>query len=309
MAGEREKFSQKFIKKYMKEEIEKTVEEEVQKRFIEIEKQLNKVKEEIPVQITNTINEHQFDERMIQAEKNLRSINQYIETKEDTNRDDSAIDYFDFENYFRGPREMIKEWQKVYLPYFEGHKNVLDIGCGRGEFLELMTEHGIDATGIDLYDKFVDYCKSLGLKVVLSDGIAYLGAQEQVGGIFASQVIEHLPSDKMIEFCRLAYQKLEKGAYLILETPNPMCLSIFTHAFYIDPSHNKPVHPLTVKYILERAGYSEIKIIYPEVSKYPEQIPMLKGDGIENIDEFNAAIVKLNDVLYGHQDYAIIAKK
>ena len=186
---------------------------------------------------------------------------------------------------------------------------MLDIGCGRGEFLELMTEHGIDATGIDLYDKFVDYCKSLGLKVVLSDGIAYLSAQEQVGGIFASQVIEHLPSDKMIEFCRLAYQKLEKGAYLILETPNPMCLSIFTHAFYIDPSHNKPVHPLTVKYILERAGYSEIKIIYPEVSKYPEQIPMLKGDGIENIDEFNAAIVKLNDVLYGHQDYAIIAKK
>ena len=81
MAGEREKFSQKFIKKYMKEEIEKTVEKEVQKRFIEIEKQLNKVKEEIPVQVTNTINEHQFDERMIQAEKNLRSINQYIELK------------------------------------------------------------------------------------------------------------------------------------------------------------------------------------------------------------------------------------
>ncbi len=295
MAGEREKFSQRVIRKLTRSEIKKAVDEEIERR--------------IPDLVQNIYRECQYEDRLLRAEENLRSINQYIETKENKNRDDSAMDYFDFENYFRGPREMIKKWQKVYLPYFEGRKNVLDIGCGRGEFLELMTEHGIDATGIDLYDKFVDYCKSLGLKVVLSDGIAYLGAQEQVGGIFASQVIEHLPSDKMIEFCRLAYQKLEKGAYLILETPNPMCLSIFTHAFYIDPSHNKPVHPLTVKYILERAGYSEIKIIYPEVSKYPEQIPMLKGDGIENIDEFNAAIVKLNDVLYGYQDYAIIAKK
>lgn len=260
-------------------------------------------------EIASATSARRYDERILQAENNLRDINTYIQETEAKKNKSLDIDYFDFENYFRGPRETIMQWQEVYLPYFEGRKNVLDLGCGRGEFLELMTKHGFDATGVDLYDKAIDYCKGLGLRAECTDCIQYLGAQEKVGGIFASQLIEHLATEDMVQLLRLAYQKLEDGAYLILETPNPMCLSIFTHAFYIDPSHNKPVHPLTVKYILERAGYREVNLIFPEVSRYPEAIPMLEGDGVKNLDAFNEAIKKLNETVYGCQDYAIIAKK
>lgn len=260
-------------------------------------------------EIANATAARRYDERILQAENNLRDINTYIQETEAKKNKSLDIDYFDFENYFRGPRETIMQWQEVYLPYFEGRKNVLDLGCGRGEFLELMTKHGIDATGVDLYGKAIDYCKGLGLRAECTDCIQYLGAQEKVGGIFASQLIEHLATEDMVQLLRLAYQKLEDGAYLILETPNPMCLSSFTHAFYIDPSHNKPVHPLTVKYILERAGYREVNLIFPEVSRYPEAIPMLEGDGVKNLDAFNEAIKKLNETVYGCQDYAIIAKK
>lgn len=250
-----------------------------------------------------------YDTRIFQIEENLRSNNEFIE---DCKKDKlSEIDYFDFENYFRGPREVVKGWQEGYLKYFEGRKNVLDMGCGRGEFLEVLTEAGVDARGVDLYHKFVEYCQELGLNVIEADAIQYLYTQEveSVGGIFASQVIEHLRVDQLIEFCRLAYQRLEEGAYLILETPNPTCLAVFTHAFYVDLSHNKPVHPLTVKYILERAGYREIEIVYTETSRLSEQMPQLKGQGIDNLEEFNQGIKAINDLLYGSQDYAIIARK
>jgi len=266
----------------------------------------DEVKKILNAQILKTISEKGYDQRLLQVEENLRNVNQFVENSQ---KSCDEIDYFDFENYFRGPRETVKKWQEDYLPYFQGRQNVLDIGCGRGEFLEVLTKAGVDVTGVDVYPKFVEYCKGLGLRIVQADALDYLHSQEKTGGIFASQVIEHLSTDKMIEFCRLAYQKLEDGAYLIMETPNPSCLAIFTHAFYIDPSHNKPVHPLTVRYILERAGYRDIQIVYTETSRLSEGLPMLQGQGIDNLDEFNQAIKELNNVLYGSQDYAVIAKK
>ena len=248
-----------------------------------------------------------YDQRIMTVEENLRQNNDFIQTLKKDNL--SAIDYFDFENTFRGPRAAIKESQKDYVKYFEGRDHVADIGCGRGEFLELLKEAGIDAVGVDLNDQFLDYCKDLGLHVVKEDALAYVGSQSRLGGVFASQLIEHLDTDKMIAFCRLVYQKLDEGAYFILETPNPSSLAIFTHAFYIDPSHNKPVHPLTVKYILERAGFRKIDVIYTPGSRLPMSMPELEGEGIHNLEAFNEGIRKLNDVLYGSQDYAVIAMK
>ena len=251
--------------------------------------------------------EHGYDTRLQNAEDNLRSNNAQIQEIKHPTLD--GIDYFDFENRFRGPREAIKESQKGYVKYFEGKDYVVDLGCGRGEFLEVLKEHGVDALGVDLSDQFIEYCKGLGLNVIKEDAITYLYNHENIGGIFASQLIEHLGTDKMIEFCRLAYQKLADGAYFILETPNPSSLAIFTHAFYIDPSHQKPIHPLTVQYILECAGFRSVQVVYTPGSRLPMSIPELKGDGIENLAEFNESIRQLNDVLYGSQDYAIIAQK
>ena len=267
----------------------------------------NEIKKDMTSCVENILHERRYDERLMVVEENLRQNNQFIETQKNNALND--IDYFDFENTFRGPREAIKESQRGYVKYFKNRSHVVDLGCGRGEFLELLKEEEIDAIGVDLNDKFLEYCAGLGLNVIKEDALDYLRSQSCVGGIFASQLIEHLNTDKMIEFCRLAYQKLEEDAYFILETPNPSSLAIFTHAFYIDPSHNKPVHPLTVKYILERAGFRKIEIIYTPGSRLPMAMPELEGEGITNLDAFNEGIRQLNDVLYGSQDYAVIAMK
>lgn len=221
------------------------------------------------------------------------------------------IDYFDFEDHFRGSREHIKSVQEQYLPYFEGRKRVADLGCGRGEFLELLKENEIGAIGADFYQEFADYCVERNLQVECGDAIEFLRKQEALDGIFVGQVIEHLTTKQVIEICNLAYEKLEEGSYLILETPNPTALSIFTHAFYIDPSHEKPVHPLTMEYFLQKAGFAKdkISIKYSDISKLPTQIPALKADNIENIDDYNAAMQEVSETLFGSQDYAIIAQR
>lgn len=221
----------------------------------------------------------------------------------------SCIDYFDFENHFRGSREAIKNVQKQYISYFEGRTNVLDLGCGRGEFLELMQENNIDAIGVECYTEFAEYCKMKNLNVVEDDALKYLEKQEKIGGIFAGQLIEHLKFNQIVKLCEMAYEKLEEGAYIILETPNPMSLAIYTHAFYMDPSHNKPIHPLTMEYFMKKVGFKKVEILFTATSKYPVEIPELKSDNIENIDAFNASMKEVGNALFGSQDYAIVACK
>lgn len=219
-----------------------------------------------------------------------------------------TIEYFDFENHFRGSIEHIKEAQRLYLPYFAGKRHVLDFGCGRGEFLSLMQEQGIPAEGVDLYAPYAEYCTMQGLKATCGDGLSYLAKMEQVDGIFAGQVVEHLTPEQILALCRMAYEKLEPGGCFVAETPNPLSLSIYTNAFYIDPSHVKPVHPLTMQYYLEKAGFSEMQVLYPESSRPERRIPELRCAG-ENVAEFNEAMQQVAQMLYGSQDYAIVAVK
>lgn len=219
-----------------------------------------------------------------------------------------AIDYFDFENHFRGSRNEIKERQKQYLPYFESCKNVVDLGCGRGEFLELLKENGVGVTGVDFYDEYVDYCQEAGLTAVCDDAIHYLyECKEMLDGIFVGQVVEHLTVNQIVDLCNLSYERLEKGGVAIFETPNPTSLATYTHAFYLDPSHTKPVHPLTMQYFLKKAGFTQIEILYTDSSKINIQIPAIQTG--EHQEEFNRAMKEVEKVLFGSQDYAIVARK
>ena len=228
---------------------------------------------------------------------------------QDGDEDYGQIDYFDFENYFRGTRAAVRQAQMQYLPFFENCRNVVDLGCGRGEFLEILQENKIGAVGVDFYPEFADYCNEQGFTAVCEDAISYLEQLEAADGIFAGQLVEHLTTSQLIRLCELSYEKLEKGGYVILETPNPFSLSIYTHAFYIDPSHEKPVHPYTLKYFLEKAGFRSIQTLYTPNSRRDIEIPPIVSDSIQNLEEFNAVMKQVSEVLFGSQDYAMIARK
>ena len=221
------------------------------------------------------------------------------------------IDYAKFEDHFRGSREEVREKQKMYLPYLTGKRNVIDLGCGRGEFLELLKETGIRATGIDIYPEFVEDCNARGLHVIEADGIRYIRDldDESVDGIVALQLAEHLQTEELVELCRDSYKKLTNGGILIMETPNPGCLSIYTNAFYLDPSHTKPVHPKMLEYFLREAGFNKIEIVYTQGSKIPYDLPLVQTDAIDNLKDVNDGIYLLSNLIFGSQDYAIVAYK
>ena len=220
------------------------------------------------------------------------------------------FDYAGFEERFRGSEEELKERQRSYVQYFEGRENILDIGCGRGEFLELLRESGIKARGVDLDLDMVLLCRDKGLDAVRDDAFAYLAAlpDDSVGGVFAAQVIEHLPPRRVIELVTLCYRKLAPGGVLILETPNPKCLMVFADSFYKDPSHVQPLHPDTMQFLLEATGFHEVEVRFSAPVDSFMRIPLLQAPGAD-LERFNEGIERLNSLLFGFQDYAVIGRK
>ena len=229
---------------------------------------------------------------------------------------DTGVNYFVFEERFRGAREEIAQRQTSFLRYFEGCRNVLDIGCGRGEFLETMHKHGIGARGVDLDETMVDYCRSKGLEVELEDAFDYMEKLEDssLDGIFIDQVVEHLEPSYLVRLLKLCFQKMKYGFYLIAETVNPLSFSSFAN-FYIDLTHIKPVHPETLKFLLESTGFREVKPVFS--SPLPETMRLQKlvtNEGVTDLERqqveiYNRNIEMLNATLYGAQDYAMIGKK
>jgi SAM-dependent methyltransferase len=224
-----------------------------------------------------------------------------------------AFDYFGFAERFRGSEEDIKARQLSYLKYFQGHNDILDIGCGRGEFLELLREAGMKVQGIDVDLDMVLYCRDKGLNAIQEDGLAYLDSlpDEVLGGIFAAHVIEHLDSKQTVELVKLCRRKLRSGGILILETFNPKCLTIFAESFYMDFSHTKPIHPEAMKFLLESGGFLDIELKFSrpiESSKRLLCFPDPEAPGTIT-DTFNRDIEQLNELFYGFQDYAVIGRK
>jgi len=226
------------------------------------------------------------------------------------------LDYLSFENQFRGLRNDIIKRQEVFLPFFKGCSNVLDIGCGRGEFLEILKEHAIGGKGIDLDADMVNYCVSRQLDAEVGDAIVYLEGIENnsIDGLFIDQVVEHLQPKYLIRLLNLCYQKLKYDKYIVVETVNPLSLVAFFN-FYIDMSHQKPVHPYTLKFLLESSQYREIDVKYfseiPENAKLKRLPKPDSTDSNENqfLELSNYNIDMLNLLLWGPMDYAVIGKK
>lgn len=209
-----------------------------------------------------------------------------------------AIDHAAFAERFRGSEEYVKTGQQVYVPYFAGHANVLDIGCGRGEFLELMRDAGVSARGIDLSAESVALCCLKGLSAEAADLFSYLAAlpAAQLGGIFCGQVVEHLPPERLPEMIRLAARSLEPGGIIAIETPNPECLAIFATHFYLDPTHTRPIPPRLLIFYLEEFGVGEIELkkLAPAVESMPA-LAALPGE--------------FREAFFGGLDYAVIGRK
>ncbi len=273
-------------------------------------KEVRELLQIVSVEISNMKAEFADVHKMPEKSVNAGNMESDSSSAPDVTSDEyQSIDYFDFENHFRGSREYVKNSQRIYVPYFANRKHVVDLGCGRGEFIELLMEHEIGVKGVDLYAPYAEYCKMLHLPVVHGDALCYLEQQDSVDGIFVGQVVEHISTGEVIKLCKLAFEKLEDGCYLIMETPNPTSLAIYTQSFYMDPSHKRPVHPRTLQYIAQKQGFSDVQILFTENSRMPYEIPRLsdKEEGREH--EFDIAMQHVSELLYGSQDYAVIARK
>ena len=175
-----------------------------------------------------------------------------------------AHTYAGFEDVFRGPEDFIRERQRVYLPYLVDHDPVIDIGCGRGEMLDLLVELGVKSFGVDLDKSMVERGRDRGLQILLGNGISYLHEQQEgsIGAVFSAQVIEHLEYEDLVRFHDEAYRALQPGGVFIAETVNPHSIQAFK-AFWTDLTHRVPIFPEVAVMLCLAAGFSEARVLFP----------------------------------------------
>jgi glycosyltransferase involved in cell wall biosynthesis/2-polyprenyl-3-methyl-5-hydroxy-6-metoxy-1,4-benzoquinol methylase len=172
--------------------------------------------------------------------------------------------YRRFEDVFRGSESFIRERQRAYLELLRDHAPILDVGCGRGEFLDLLSEEGIAAKGVDVDSGMVERCREKGHEVELADGLEYLAglADRSLGGIFSAQVVEHLPYEALIQLFALARAKLDVRGVLIVETVNPHSVGALKN-FWVDPTHTAPVFPEVALLLSRLNGFGAARVVFP----------------------------------------------
>jgi O-antigen chain-terminating methyltransferase len=178
--------------------------------------------------------------------------------------------YRAFEDRYRGSRELIKSRLEVYLPFLDALKNAsfrtcigLDIGCGRGEWIELLTENGFKMRGIDLDQGMLSACQERGFDVFFGDGIEHLSklSSDSLDIISAFHVVEHVTFDQLQKLISESLRVLRPGGLLILETPNPENLVVASANFYLDPTHIKPIPPSLLSFVTEFTGFKRNKVV------------------------------------------------
>lgn len=237
---------------------------------------------------------------IVEKDKKIEEMNNEIIKLNKIQSGFNNFDYVAFEERFRGDSKEIISRQSKYLKYLNGCQLLLDIGCGRGEFLSLVKAKGITAIGIDNNSEMVNHCKNIDLDVVCSDVFIYLSnSKEEFDVIFISQVIEHFTFSQLEELLTLCYEHLVTNGKIIIETPNKAALF---HSFYIDPTHKRFIHPAFLEYYLTTFGfYIEEKQDFNYTGEH------LEFDNLSEIELYN--FKKINHYIFGPQDYAIIARK
>jgi SAM-dependent methyltransferase len=225
------------------------------------------------------------------------------------------IDYTAFEAYFRGSRQEIKIKQLVYLPLVKQlslnvEHPVLDIGCGRGEWLELLQENDIYGEGVDSNTDFVDSCKKIGLPVFQADIFDFFNSSEkkQYNLITGFHIFEHIPAELQLDFLRNIYALLAPGGVLILETPNPENIAVGSCNFYIDPTHIRPIPPQLAAFLSLEAGF--VSPMIARVNRYTVGNKIrLMPESLPGADIFNQLAEMFTSRILQAPDYALIAFK
>jgi O-antigen chain-terminating methyltransferase len=219
--------------------------------------------------------------------------------------------YLALEDAFRGSHEVIKERAREYLDdvlALPRKGPVVDVGCGRGEWLEVLKESGVDAYGIDLNPHFVEGCLTRGLDVRLGDAFQHLAEvpERSLAAVTALHVAEHLPIEALVELIDLSIRALEPGGLLILETPNPDSLVVGASTFYIDPGHVRPLNPLFLAFLVGARGLADVEVRY----KHPAD------DGVPAPDlerpwavDLLPVVEAINHRIFGPLDYAVLGRR
>lgn len=219
--------------------------------------------------------------------------------------------YPDFEEVFRGSSEAIAQSVSAYLPDIAGldrHGPVVDLGSGRGEWLEILKQAGIDAYGVDLNEDFVEQCRARGLKVVHGDVCEHLETlpERSLSALTAFHLAEHMPVDALVRLLDVSLRALESGGLLIIETPNPENVTVGSSSFYLDPGHVRPLPPGLLAFLLEARGFSKIETRFLHPTGTGLQLPSTTspwaGDLAPLVDVINTR-------LFGPQDYAVIGRR
>jgi len=214
--------------------------------------------------------------------------------------------YVAFEDRFRGTREEIKERLRIYLPYIKeanietSSSPILDLGCGRGEWLELLKENGYIAKGVDFNRVMVRQCQEFGLDVIESDIIEYLRNQQpnSLSAITGFHILEHLSLKTIISLFDEALRILKSGGIAIFETPNPENLIVASCNFYLDPTHRNPIPPRLLNFLIESRGFNKTEIVRLHPNTF-----------FREGQKTSTAVKSLISLFNKEQDYSIIAYK
>jgi O-antigen chain-terminating methyltransferase len=233
--------------------------------------------------------------------------------------DDHLLDamYASFEDMFRGTREDIKDRGRIYLPYIRAAKvdlssaPVIDLGCGRGEWLELLRDEEIISHGVDINRVFLEACRATTLDVKESDAVTFLRKLKpsSVAVVTSFHLIEHLPLKTVIALLDESLRVLKPGGLIILETPNPENLEVGGCNFYTDPTHRNPLPPLLTQALVELRGFVRPVIVRRDQEKIRLHVPPLISVDQPIARSINPIVELMRDHFYVSPDYAVVATK
>ncbi|MGO8876546.1 MAG: methyltransferase domain-containing protein [Acidimicrobiales bacterium] len=224
----------------------------------------------------------------------------------------SALDttYPALQDFFRGSFDLIKERAAEYLDdilTLEPHEPVLDLGSGRGEWLEVLKKSGVEAYGVELNEHYVSSCLERGLDVRRADAVDHLASvpEGSLAAVTAFHLAEHLPVERLLELIDLSVRALRPGGVLIVETPNPDNLVVGASTFYLDPSHLRPLNPEFLRFLVASRGFVEVDVrfLHPAAGLHaPDAASPWASDLLP-------LVAAINDRLYGALDYAVVARR